>query len=448
MQDSGIEFDIASLADADQVLNDDKNFYQLKSKTIVQSQSNNMTKLDVSKGNLRANLRLQLMRLQTEQEEKKKEQTPSYSQSYRPAQTAPQSIQIPAGSVSSSTEVPTRVLTVKTQLENPTQFHVTENQKRQIHLFLHNSGKVTTAQSMPALTTQIPGANMVPTTVSGSAPVDPDSPLSMGLSSATNSVSDFNEVDNLLNDLISLESVDPNVDQDLNLLEPSLNHMSTTLPHSNNILGLYDTNDDASNGASSCPAKFQAGELRLPEFMSDEEKRMWAKDRQKKDNHNMIERRRRFNINDRIKELGTLLPKSTDPDMRQNKGTILKASVEYIRRLKKDQDRMKQMETRQRQLEMNNRKLLLRMQQMELVMKSQGMGTGLDNEIEQLTLTQQPAPFQAAKFQPDLAQTNVFVNHANIMDEFMDDSSPVNADPMLSSEPVSPSNLDDSSDML
>uniref|UniRef100_A0A8W8M0D6 Microphthalmia-associated transcription factor n=2 Tax=Magallana TaxID=2171616 RepID=A0A8W8M0D6_MAGGI len=135
-------------------------------------------------------------------------------------------------------------------------------------------------------------------------------------------------------------------------------------------------------------------------------------------------------------------------DMRQNKGTILKASVEYIRRLKKDQDRVKQMETRQRQLEMNNRKLLLRMQQMELVMKSQGMGTGLDNEIEQLTLTQQPAPFQAAKFQPDLTQTNVFVNHANIMDEFMDDSSPVNADPMLSSEPVSPSNLDDSSDML
>lgn len=48
--------------------------------------------------------------------------------------------------------------------------------------------------------------------------------------------------------------------------------------------------------------------------------------------------------------------------MRQNKGTILKASVEYIRRLKKDQDRVKLMETRQRQLEMNNRKLLLRMQ--------------------------------------------------------------------------------------
>lgn len=85
---------------------------------------------------------------------------------------------------------------MKTQLENPTQFHVSESQKRQIHLFLHNSGTgATTAQSMPALTTQMPGANLVPTTVSGSAPVvDPESPLSMGLSSATNSVSDFNEV--------------------------------------------------------------------------------------------------------------------------------------------------------------------------------------------------------------------------------------------------------------
>lgn len=36
MQDSGIEFDMASLADADQVLSDDKHFYQLNSKPIAQ----------------------------------------------------------------------------------------------------------------------------------------------------------------------------------------------------------------------------------------------------------------------------------------------------------------------------------------------------------------------------------------------------------------------------
>jgi len=64
--------------------------------------------------------------------------------------------------------------------------------------------------------------------------------------------------------------------------------------------------------------------------------KQFAKDRQKKDNHNAIERRRRFNINDRIKELGTLLPKQ-DPEMRPNKGTILKCSVDYIQSLQQQQ---------------------------------------------------------------------------------------------------------------
>ena len=79
------------------------------------------------------------------------------------------------------------------------------------------------------------------------------------------------------------------------------------------------------------------------EPLSEEDLRAVQKDRQKKDNHNMsklkmidpylyvvfnpyygtyafsnrldlfsVERRRRFNINDRIKELGTLLPKQQD----------------------------------------------------------------------------------------------------------------------------------------
>ena len=48
--------------------------------------------------------------------------------------------------------------------------------------------------------------------------------------------------------------------------------------------------------------------------------------------------------------------------MRTNKGTILKASVDYIRKLRKDQERMRVMEDRQRQLEVTNRKMLLRIQ--------------------------------------------------------------------------------------
>jgi len=48
--------------------------------------------------------------------------------------------------------------------------------------------------------------------------------------------------------------------------------------------------------------------------------------------------------------------------MKQNKGTILKSSVDYIRRLKKDRDRMKQYENRSQSLEDMNKKLLLRVQ--------------------------------------------------------------------------------------
>lgn len=81
-----------------------------------------------------------------------------------------------------------------------------------------------------------------------------------------------------------------------------------------------------------------------------------------------VERRRRFNINDRIKELGTLLPKTNDPyyevvrDVRPNKGTILKSSVDYIKCLKHEVTRLKQNEMRQKQIEHQNRRLLLRIQ--------------------------------------------------------------------------------------
>lgn len=115
-----------------------------------------------------------------------------------------------------------------------------------------------------------------------------------------------------------------------------------------------------------------------------------ARDRQKKDNHNMsefleslkilmedesnlnfkfsVERRRRFNINDRIKELGTLLPKNNESyyeivrDVRPNKGTILKSSVDYIKCLKHEINRLKRNEQKQKQMEYQNQRLLLRIQ--------------------------------------------------------------------------------------
>ena len=49
-------------------------------------------------------------------------------------------------------------------------------------------------------------------------------------------------------------------------------------------------------------------------------------------------------------------------DMRTNKGTILKASVDYIHYLKKDQKKLKNIQDSHRSLENTNRKMLLRIQ--------------------------------------------------------------------------------------
>lgn len=49
-------------------------------------------------------------------------------------------------------------------------------------------------------------------------------------------------------------------------------------------------------------------------------------------------------------------------ETRWNKGTILKASVDYIRKLQKEQQRVREMEDRQRKLESTNHSLLLRIQ--------------------------------------------------------------------------------------
>jgi hypothetical protein len=79
----------------------------------------------------------------------------------------------------------------------------------------------------------------------------------------------------------------------------------------------------------------------------------------------MIERRRRFNINDRIKELGTLLPKGTDLDIKQNKGTILRASVDYIKILRRQYDNVSLIEEKCQMLTEQNSSLQDRIRELE-----------------------------------------------------------------------------------
>lgn len=105
-----------------------------------------------------------------------------------------------------------------------------------------------------------------------------------------------------------------------------------------------------------------------------------------------VERRRRFNINDRIKELGGLLPKSNESyyeivrDIRPNKGTILKSSVEYIKclklelnRLRKVEEKQLQMERSQKEMEQVIRKLITKINNLE----EQSESKSHDQSLEQ-----------------------------------------------------------------
>ncbi len=62
-------------------------------------------------------------------------------------------------------------------------------------------------------------------------------------------------------------------------------------------------------------------------------------------------------------------------ESRQNKGTILKASVDYIQKLQRDTQRVKMQEAKQRQLEEANRQMRLRIQELELTARAHGIAT-------------------------------------------------------------------------
>ncbi|KAJ3215647.1 hypothetical protein HDU67_000181 [Dinochytrium kinnereticum] len=70
------------------------------------------------------------------------------------------------------------------------------------------------------------------------------------------------------------------------------------------------------------------------------------KRRRRRESHNAVERRRRDNINEKIQELSTLLPDFTSEA--QNKGAILRRSVEYIKMMQalagRQQERMRELE--------------------------------------------------------------------------------------------------------
>uniref|UniRef100_A0AAY5KT41 BHLH domain-containing protein n=1 Tax=Esox lucius TaxID=8010 RepID=A0AAY5KT41_ESOLU len=341
LPESGIVADI----EVESILSSDSNtFYQLKSQPISLSPSQpNSDTASPSSGTAmtsRVLMRQELMRQQAQDQERREAQQQASSAQQRSTDSSP-AISMATGHPGARpppAQVPVEVLKVQTHLENPTKYHIQASQRQQVKHYLSSTlGNKLTSQTM--------GAS--PSPQSGSAPE-----LQPAASSTPSSP----------------------------LAVLSLTSNKEELPVSGNLLDVYHTagvtapNITVSN---SCPADVPNVKTELTEV----EAKAMMKERQKKDNHNQIERRRRFNINDRIKELGALIPKSSDPEMRWNKGTILKASVDYIRRLQKDQQRAKEMETKQKKLEHSNRSLLLRIQELEMQARLHGISTPASSSL-------------------------------------------------------------------
>ena len=173
-----------------------------------------------------------------------------------------------------------------------------------------------------------------------------------------------------------------------------------------------------------------------------------------------------------------MLPKQQDQyydivrDVRQNKGSILKASVDYIRKLKNDQLKKKGLEEKLRISEAQNRKLQLKVQECEAKMKAYGIpmqsttwkpastlgGQSKDHQVDLVGKAPPTPPVETGSSSPRTAAATVIgvakhqtrpspeaidedneLNHLSSkqLEDLMDDDDcqgPVsNGDPMLSS---------------
>ncbi|XP_033901451.3 transcription factor EB-like isoform X1 [Acipenser ruthenus] len=324
----------------------------------------------------RIGLRLQLMRDQLQQEEQREREQQQqaamhYMQQRMPAPQTP-AINTPVH-FQSPMQVPVEVLKVQTHLENPTKYHIQQSQRQQVKQYLSTTfASKQTLQAVsgvqPSPPPPVPSPHMRPdllvnTSAGNSTPNSPMALLNI-------SANPEREMDDVIDDIISLES--SYNDDILAYIDPV--QMSNTLPLSSSHLDVYTgpgmAGPTIGMTSNSCPAN-----LAIKREMSDAEARALAKERQKKDNHNQIERRRRFNINDRIKELGTMIPKTNDLDVRWNKGTILKASVDYIKRMQKDMHRSREVETNLKRMEMTNKQLWVRIQELEMQARVHGLAS-------------------------------------------------------------------------
>eukprot|EP00092_Neocalanus_flemingeri_P028014 GFUD01030417.1.p1 GENE.GFUD01030417.1~~GFUD01030417.1.p1 ORF type:complete len:584 (+),score=158.72 GFUD01030417.1:290-2041(+) len=341
-----------------------------------------------------------------------------------------QSLQIPYSSQDVRVQdIPNEVYKIETRLENPTKYHVLESQRRQVAEYLSDGSALDTLDTLDTCLTDAgstlgisPGQNK-PSSTRSLAPAGRrvsvvSGPLSPVYSSAATSPSEYTPSE---------------------VCDDFLEELLTNDIANNGIVPCLTGNNRSANGKS-LHSTSMLDFMVKDEALCDEDLQTVQKDRVKKDNHNIIERRRRYTINDRITELGTLLPKQNEQyydivrDVRQNKGSILKASVDYIRHLRRESEKKASLEEELKKLKQSNRRALLKLQEYEQRMASAGLQVeqsawrpATANELENLKE-------RSAKQSKDKKGSQHSCSNIS-----MDDNSPVSIqNPMLTSVPFSP----------
>ncbi|XP_060552790.1 transcription factor E3-like [Ruditapes philippinarum] len=83
-------------------------------------------------------------------------------------------------------------------------------------------------------------------------------------------------------------------------------------------------------------------------------------------NYFSVEKRRRSFINDRIAELQSLLPEDVNRATCTNKGSILKESVDYIRKLQTDLNLTKKLQEKIIEIDLESKQLAARLEMLEM----------------------------------------------------------------------------------
>ncbi|CAL8078870.1 unnamed protein product [Orchesella dallaii] len=323
---------------------------------------------------LRANTKLDMDRQKAQEEERRDKEL-------QKTQRAPsQSTSVPVSLPSVNVVVPPRVLQVHSALENPTPFHVEQKRRLNIQQYIANSLPDAHASSLGASVAPLRHPvkhNRIQHIVADGAvssappnysttPLSPVSALEPGAapspgpsqrSSVATSVNDEYEESILM----ELQELLMNDEKSGDQFNKSDQVASLPQPGFNRVSGVPEA-------SSSCPADSTKDANGDPVKVT--------KDRIKKDNHNKIERKRRFHINDMITEQGRLLPKQNERhheiigDVKQNKGSILKASVDYTKALKHDNENLFH---KLQNIELENKALLLKLKHLEQFCKQSGL---------------------------------------------------------------------------